>query len=272
MPFNFNEIDEQLAAGPGASYGPIPPNSCVVVQLEVVEPSADRAGREPGLTRSRYSPLEYCALRLTVVEGRYQGVSFWQNLSLEGAETPGQKKAVAINKRTMRQIIDAANGLHYADNSPRAAGIRNVSNLHDLDGITFPVRVGVDRGSVSRKDPSRYYVTNTMAAVIGVDAPEWGTMQAAPYEIITDEPIPEFKVTEPSGQAAAPAGGWPGTQVPPAEGRPAPQAYSNPALWSKTASVQAAAQATPPPPAKKHAAPSWAQKARAGAAGDEVPF
>ena len=262
MPFDFNDAPEQSAGA-----GVIPPNSCVVVNLHIVMPNAGFSGSEPELTKSRSSSMEFLNTELVVESGKYAGSKIYHRFNLTGAVQSGQKKAVDISRAQIRAIIESHRRIDPADASPQATQARRINSYSDLEGMRFAVKVGCEPStSVKKNDPEHYYVNNCLLRVLTRKDPELAQMAQPPYELISQEPVPEYPVNPQSCAPAGPAPNWAAPQA----SAPAPA----PAIGGRWAAGSAP---TPPPPP---GAPAWTPPATdagqpfpsAPIETDQVPF
>lgn len=249
MAIDFNEAPEQSS---GSGIGIIPPDSCVVVGLHIVMPPQGRAGREFELTKSKNSTLEFLNTELVVSEGRFKGAKIYHRFCVDGATTQGQKKAVSIAMGQLRAALECARNIDPADASPQAAQARRISSWSELEGLSFPIRVGCEPSNMPKKsDPEHYYVNNCLARIVTAKDAEFAALRQPPFEAISDQPVPEFPVNPQSLRPVqgAPAPSWAASSAPAQNG------------WGS-----APAQQTPP---AAQQTPAWAQAAPQT---DQVPF
>lgn len=193
----------------------IPPDSVIWVSLSLKHPrNAAEQGLDP-LLFATSSGLQQIRVKLTVAGGSFAGKEIYHNFTIDGATTPGQKKAVEISLAQLRAILEDVRDIKPDDDSPEACAKRRVE-IKDLEGMKFPIRVGCERSNqTQKKDPGLYYVNNTLKSIITVSDPEWTAVHAAPYELITKNEIPEFRAAsaaapsweQPAANTAAPSWG-----------------------------------------------------------------
>lgn len=191
MTYDFNDAETQKQR----VSGPVPAGSIVLLKLEIQKPNPEYAAK-PGsfVTRSKKGLL-WLDCMLTVQAGTYEGYKWFENFMLpEGMQqvslTDGQKTACRISYSRMRAIIEAARGIDPKDQSQRARAARTLSNLLDLNGMTFPCRVGLDKQPrfYTKKDGSQGIAwDNRVGYILPVtDARFTEVMNGG--EIITDGP------------------------------------------------------------------------------------
>lgn len=249
MAIDFNEAPEQFS---GSGVGIIPPDSCVMVELHIVMPPQGRTGSAMELTRSKNSTLEFLNTELVVAEGRFKGAKIYNRFCVAGATTDGQKKAVNIAMGQLRVALECARRIDHEDNSPQATQARRIEGWSDMEGMAFPIRVGCEASQTPKKnDPSHFFVNNCLSRIVTPKDAEFAALYQPPYEVISDQPVPEFPVSQQSGR--------------PSQGAPAPS-------WAASAPAQngwgsAPAQQTPP---AAQQTPAWAQQPAPQT--DQVPF
>jgi hypothetical protein len=156
MAFDFNQAGEQR------SFDVIPDKTVVVAQLNIRPGGAGEGGI---LRRSKTGEAEMLDCELVVVGGPYDKRKFWENLVLAGT-TDGHATAIDISVRKLKAIVESARGIKPTDVSEAAKKAR-AGEYHELDGIRFIVRVGVEPA----KD--NYRAKNTIDFVITPDMKEW---------------------------------------------------------------------------------------------------
>lgn len=225
---DFNNASTEQNAGAGS---PIPPESIVWVQLHIRYPEESQRGSDPAFTRAR-SGIEQINTELEVIQGKFKGKQIFHRFSVAGAVTPGQQKAVRISMAQLRALVEVHRGVTPDDASPKATEARKLNDVSELEGMKFPIRVACEKSNqVSKHDQTKYYVNNALEAVVTVTDPEWEAVHKAPFEVITDNPIPEFSVTTPPAaswnsapaQSSGDAPSWGQSNagpVPPAGGQP----------------------------------------------------
>lgn len=182
---DFSGADDQREF----AQGPVPAGSIVVVEMEVLEPKAERQARDNPYISVAQSGLRQIYCKFEVVKGTYQGVSFRQNITLPSAAqeislSPNQEKACNIGNATLKAICLAAG---------KQTRVRDV---RDLTGFRFPVRVKINPRPSESSD-GRTFWNNEIALVITPNKEEYAKVRQL-GEIIVNGPV--------TGSGAAPSG------------------------------------------------------------------
>ena len=171
--FDFNTAEKQT------SFELIPDKTIVPVMLNL---RAGGKGDGGWLKESKTSDNMMLDCEFIVTEGEYYKRKFWQYMVIQGSE-----KAVNISRKTLRAIIESARAVQPDDITPEAQNNRKISGYGDLNGLCFPVKVGIEKAQAG----TDYKDKNKILVVITPDMPEY------------------FKVTPP-----ADAGGYSGGYSP----------------------------------------------------------
>lgn len=203
--------------------GPIPPDSCVILQMEIRNPKSNKQGSHPLLSRSDKGN-EYLDVEFKVARGSYEGKTIWQNFTVAGSE-----QASKISMRTLRAIIESARQIDPNDQSPQAAQGRMLQDWADFQGIQFMARVDAKAEKAYNSDD--VYVNNHIKKIITPDMEEYAII-AQHGEIISDNPLPERVAEAKKPQAAAPAWGGVTTSAAPAATTQTTASPSNTPAWA----------------------------------------
>lgn len=198
--------------------GTIPPQSIVKVRMEIRKPKKPDQ-QDPAVTIFK-TGLKGLDCEFTVVSGQFEGVRIWENwFLLPGLQTitltDGQRGICDGSMAKARAVVEAARNLDPADPSAN----RTIQFWSDMDGLEFPVKVGVD----VPKHGDRYLNNNIIKVITPGD--EHYTTVMGGGEVISDKPLPEIP---PAPQSPVPPavgnGGWPGaggqTSAPPVNANP----------------------------------------------------
>lgn len=252
-------LDLNEAEGQSEARGAIPPESIVLVRLNLRTPKAGKAqGQYPLLTRAS-TGMEYLDCEFEVVSGTYTGKKMWDNLNIMGTvSTDNQRKSVDISKRMLRAIAEAVRGIDPKDASPSAVQARHLQSFEQLQGVMFGVKVGVEKPMAGDR-----YVNNNIKRIITPDHEYYANVMQG-GEFISDKPIPEIPQA-----AGGPSPSWaaPGTQAPNA----APAAPRQGSLTAPGAATFQAPAAHQAPPVQQQYAPPAQQQYQQPAPNNGVP-
>lgn len=169
--------------------GPVPAGSRVLVRLSLERPKFPT--QEDPFVAEGKTGLRYLSFKAEVVAGSYEGCWWYERITLPAAAqrialSEGQKMACRIGGSMLRAVVESAEGVSPKDTSPQAARARQINGWMDLDGKTFPARLGLEEGGVSH-DGNTYW-NNRISAVVPTTSREWSAIKAG-GEIITDGPV-----------------------------------------------------------------------------------
>lgn len=190
-------LDFNTAEVQSTGKGPVPPDSCVILQMELRTPKSGKQGSHPLLCESDKGN-EYLDVEFKVARGSYEGKTIWQNFTVTGSE-----QASKISMRILRAIVESARQINPNDQSPQAAQGRTLSDWSDFQGMQFMAKVDAKAEKAYNSD--NVYVNNHIKKIITPDMEEYAVI-AQHGEIITDNPLPDRDVVK-KPQAAAPAWG-----------------------------------------------------------------
>lgn len=239
---DLNQAEEQREGTGGKAC---PPDSIVMVQMTIRQPKAGSEGSMPMLTRAQ-SGLEQLDCEFVIAQGSYQGVKWFDRLSVGNAQTEGQKKAVDIAMRTIRAMVEASRNINPKDASPQAAQGRTLQAWDELNGIYFPAMLDAVVSDPNSK--GQRFVNNKIKRVITPDKAEEYAHVWNGGEIISDKSLPEI-----TAETASAKPGW-AAPAPAPQASPMAPTAAPPFAQSAPATPSAAPQAAAPRPA-----PNWAQ-------------
>lgn len=194
------------------------------------------AGPNGALTKSKPSTdnpspdVEYLKSEFTVLRGPYKGRKFWGNLTMVGGKVDekGTSIAAGISRKSIRLMLDSAQGLSSKDESPEAAAKRVLPNGYaSLQGIIFRAKANVE--------PARgnYAAKNGLGQVLTID------MKDYPTDAVLDKPVAPGPIGA-TNAAPAPTWGIPAAK-PPQSAKAGPPLASNPVGFEGTFTAQAEA-------------------------------
>ena len=219
---DFNDAKEQKEMGGGQD--PIPSKSVVIVSMSVREPEENKKSSHNHLLTipKNGGQNHYLNCEFEVTTGRFQGNKIWQNFVMAGSE-----KATDISKSVLRAILESSRNIIPADSSPQAAQARQINSFGDLNGIQFPVMVGIDKPKVGAR-----YINNTIRKVVTPDMEEYRLVMER-HELISEEPVPELPQAATPTTTAPPAWGGGGATQAQATQAQATQAQAPAPAWAK---------------------------------------
>lgn len=179
---NFNDAETQTER-----KGAVPAKSVVWVKLEIRPASGKRikSNIHPLMTVSKTnSSNHYFDCEFVVKSPSFEGRKIWNNFVVEGSE-----KAVNISMAFFRAAIEAARGICPDDASQAATTARQVNDWNDIQGMSFPVIVGIEPSK-----PGDKYINNIIEKVVTPDKPEYAEVKEK-GEIISDTALPEVDNT-----------------------------------------------------------------------------
>lgn len=172
------------------NYGPVPAGSRVLVGLELQRPRYP-APHDPMIARSQKGLLQlFCKFR--VVAGTYEGCSWYENLTLPASSQQiqlddKQRLSAKIGGSLIRAIIEANRGVNPKAVDERAARARRINAWQELNGMTFPARVGIDKRPYEASDGKLFW-NNRIASVVTMTSNEYRELMAG-GEFISDGPV-----------------------------------------------------------------------------------
>ncbi len=218
MSVNLNNAPEQKEMA-----GAIPPKSVVWVRLNIREASGKRkkSDKHPLMTVSASNANNhYFDCEYEVISPSFSGNKIWDNRVVTGSE-----KAVNISMAFFRAALEAARGIDPNDSSPAATNGRTLNDWSDLQGLEFPIQVGI----VPPKAGDQY-INNNITKAITPDKPEYAKSKKS-GEIITDNPIPEIPQGQPGQQQNVSDNPW--TQSQTQQPEPPPIDDKNVPAWAR---------------------------------------
>ncbi len=84
----------------------------------------------------------YLNCEFVVLEGDYARRKIWSLIGLHSEKGPEWQN---IGRALIKGILNSARGLQPKDNTPQAQQARTINGLHDLDGIEFVAKVGIEK-------------------------------------------------------------------------------------------------------------------------------
>lgn len=182
-------------AGEQRADGLIPDGTYCMVKMQIKPGGFSLGETDPideGLfTLSKTSDVVMMVCEFTVLSGPHRARKFWQNFTVDGGKIDdnGVSRGWKISKQTLLAIANSAFEVDPKDNSDRAKGMRNLNGFRDLDGVEFPVKVGVEAGG-------DYPDKNRISYVVVPGEPEYDAIRGG-------EDVPPNPTSRPRGPSEA---------------------------------------------------------------------
>jgi hypothetical protein len=148
-------------APPPRGFELIPPGTLATVIMRI-RPGG--VGEDELLTRSKEGDCEMLNVEYTVVDGPYARRKIFENQIIEGT-TQGQKDMADHYADVRRRTLESARNIKKGDTSPQARAAYQ-ADLKDFDGLTFPVKIGVEKGKPHKDRPGENYDDKNIIAKV----------------------------------------------------------------------------------------------------------
>jgi hypothetical protein len=159
---NLNDVPESQNSN---DYGLIPAGTIVraIITVKPGDMPIPDYGHGNWFKASNTSRAKWMELEFTIIGGQYDRRKFWDRIFVDGDKIgkSGMPEAKEIGLRTLRAIIDSANGLHPTDVSPEAQQRRTINGVGDLNGMEICAKIGVKKGTNGYSDSNRLTVAMT---------------------------------------------------------------------------------------------------------------
>lgn len=159
---NLNDIPAQENT---REYGLIPEGTVAraIITLKPGDMPIPDYGHGNWFKASNSSRAKWMELEFTVIGGQFDRRKFWDRIFVDGDKvgSSGMPQAKEIGLRTLRSIIDSANGLNPSDTSPEAQQRRTINGVGDLNGMEICAKIGVKKGTNGYSDSNRLMVAMT---------------------------------------------------------------------------------------------------------------
>lgn len=178
---NLNQITPEA---PRSDFELIPMNTIVRAIINVKPGDIQIPDYGPGnwFKASQSTRAKWMELEFTIVGGPFDRRKFWDRVFVDGDKMgqSGMPEAKEIGLRTLRAIIDSANGLDPADMSPEAQQRRTISGVGQLNGMEICAKVGIKKGTNGYSDQNKMTAALTPKdkGYIGRDAGAYAQPQA----------------------------------------------------------------------------------------------
>jgi len=170
MPYDYS------GAPPPRGFDLIPAGTVATVVMRI-RPGG--VGEDGQLTRSKEGDCEMLNVEYTVVDGPHARRKIFENQIVNGT-TQGQRDIAQHYYGVRRQILESAHNIKQGDKGPQALAAYQ-ADLKDFDGLTFPVKIGVEKGKPNKNRPGENYEDrNIIAAVITPERKEYRPVVQTP--------------------------------------------------------------------------------------------
>ena len=153
---NLNSIAPQE---PRSDFELIPIGTVVraIVQVKPGDIQIPDYGHGNWFKASQSSRAKWMELEFTIVGGPFDRRKFWDRVFVDGDKmgASGMPEAKEIGLRTLRALIDSANGLDPADMSPEAQQRRTINGVSDLNGMEICAKIGIKKGTNGYQDQNK---------------------------------------------------------------------------------------------------------------------
>lgn len=163
---DFNSAGEQRS-------GDLIPEGTVATVHMTIKPGG--AGEGGWLKRNKTGDAQMLELEFTVVDGPHAKRKVWEHWLVIG-NTEGQAKAAEISASRIRAVLESANGIRPDDESEGAKARRRIQSFGDLDGLRFPVKIGIEKGEGNYKDK------NKIVEIVTPDRKAWIKAEQLPRQ------------------------------------------------------------------------------------------
>lgn len=121
-----------------------------------------------GLKKTNAGDATMLDCEFTITAGKFAKRKFWGLMMITSNGSSGHDTAVDITMSRVKGMLDSAYGLDPEDDSDKAQSARVLSDWHDLDGLEFLARIGVEKS----KDP-QYSDKNVLKAAVTPDQDQY---------------------------------------------------------------------------------------------------
>lgn len=172
---DFNDAEGQRS---GFS-GELIPEGSVAIVVATLRPG----GNGPdGTLRHSDTGASMLDFEFTIQGGDYDRRKIW-NLYVVDGVTEGHEKAKNISKSALRAMLESARNIMPDDTSDAAMAARKIASYSELDGLVFPVEIGVKKGDLRDKtagpNSERYADKNIIRTIITPDMEEYSNPGAS---------------------------------------------------------------------------------------------
>lgn len=192
--------------------GPVPGGSMALVKITLAEAKTPDCPDTPYIGVGGSTGLLFLACKMEVQGGPYEGVTWWENITLpissqtiDVSQDPNWQKACRIGGRLLRAILESARRVTPSDTSSGAEKKRQIQSWKEIDGLMFAAELGVYEDTYQRDRSGRTWYRNNIRRVICQGHPRYAAIMRRNFFLGT-ESVPRRDLYQPQPQAAS--GGW----------------------------------------------------------------
>lgn len=183
---DFNSAGEQRT-------GDLIPDGTIATVHMTIRPGS--AGEGGWCKRSKTGEALMLDLEFTVVDGAHAKRKLWENWLVDG-QTDGQKTARDISFSRIRAALESVHGVKPDDESDQAKAKRRIASYGDLDGLRFPIKIGVEKGKENYPD------RNIIREIVTPDRKAW----TKPEQVARQQSMPAPAAAAAAQNSGAKAG------------------------------------------------------------------
>lgn len=192
--------------------GPVPGGSMALVKITLADAKTPDSPDTPYIGVGSSTGLLFLACQMEVQGGPYEGVTWWENITLptpsqtiDVSQDSGWQKACRIGGRLLRAILESARRVTPSDTSSGAEKRRQIQSWKDFDGLLFAAELGIYEDTYQRDRSGRTWYRNNIRRVICQGHPRYAGLMRRNFFPGT-ESVPRRDLYQPQPQAAS--GGW----------------------------------------------------------------
>lgn len=136
---DFNDAEEQR------DFDAMPKGTLVKVRMMIRPGGYDdpSQGWTGGYAKLNEDTGSICLdAEFVVVDGQYARRKFWMMIGLHSDSGPTWSK---MGRTLIKGILNSSRGIDPKDTSPQAQQARRIQGFHDLDGVEFVAKLGVEK-------------------------------------------------------------------------------------------------------------------------------
>lgn len=192
---DFNGAEPAREAG-----GLIPANTIAFVVLSI-RPGGHGEGN--WLKNSKTGDSLMLDLEFTIDGGAHDRRKLWAMWLVQGT-TEGQKTAVSISHSHIRALLEGAHNIAPGDTSDAAMAARRITGWGDLDGLKFPVKIGIEKGKAKNDGSGDFYADKNIIAKV-LTPGDRDYLNPGPQRVSAGTPGPAVAAAAVAAQAPAAA-------------------------------------------------------------------